>query len=124
MLPDYKNGLLFTALKKRHLHVILIQATIAGGSGAPTVDTAASDPNTTVARNSAGQYTITFPKGQVFHPLDACTVLAEQAGSQGYWESFSATGGTATIEFGTTPGTAAELADNTRICFAFLLGKI
>lgn len=123
MLPDYKNGLFYTALKKRHLHLVLIQATIAGGAGAATVDTVASDPNTTCVRNSAGQYTITFPKGLVFHPLEANTVLAEQLGSQGYWESFSATGGTATIEFGTTPGTAAEVADNTRLCFAFLLGK-
>lgn len=124
MLPDYRNGLFYTALKKRHVHLVLIQATISGGSGAPTLDTVASDPNTTIARDSAGQYTITFPKGLFFHPLESCTVLAEQLGAQGYWESFDALNGTASIEFAKVPGTAAELEDNTRVCIAFLLGKM
>lgn len=124
MLPDYKSGLLFTALKKRHLHLILVQFTITDGSGTPSLDTTASDPNTTITRDGTGQYTVTFPKGLVFHPLPIQTVLAEQAGSEGYWESFSAANGTASFEMAITPGTAADPAQNTRVCVAFLLGKM
>ena len=105
------------------LSLVVIQATIAGGSGAPTRDTDISSPGTTITRDSAGQYSITFPPGQFFIPLTAETVLAEQAGSAGYLEAFSATSGTASYEFGVTPGTAAEVADNTRLCIAFLVGR-
>lgn len=123
MLPDYKQNLVYTPLRFRHLHLVVIQAAI-GASGAPTLDSTTSSPNTTIARNSAGQYTITFPKGQVAFPLDASTILAEQDGSSGYWETLSATGGTGTLEFGVTPGTPAEVANGARICIGLLLGKI
>ena len=105
------------------LNLVVIQGTVAGGSGAITRDTDISSPGTTITRDSAGQYSITFSPGQFFVPLTAETVLAEQAGSAGYCEAFSATAGTASYEFGTTPGTAAEVADNTRICIAFLVGR-
>lgn len=122
MLPDYKPNLFYTPLRFRHLHLIVIQATMAGG--AVTIDAPNSSPNTSIALGAAGQFTITFPKGQYFHPVSACTVLTEQLGSDGYCETFSASGGTATYEFATTPGTAATPADGTRLCFTLLLGKI
>jgi hypothetical protein len=105
------------------LSLVTIQATVAGGSGAATRDADNSSPGTTIARTAAGQYDITFPAGQTFHPLFAGTLLAEQLGSAGFLEAASATAGTATYEFGTTPGTAAEVADNTRIYITFLVGK-
>lgn len=119
---DYARNL-YAQQNLGDLSLVVIQATVAGGSGAATRDTAISSPETTISRTAAGQYDITFPKGQYFVPLSACTVLAETTGSGGYLEAFSATAGTATYEFGTTPGTAAEVADNTRICIAFLVGR-
>jgi len=105
------------------VNLVVIQGTIAGSSGAITRDAAISSPGTTITRDSAGQYSVTFPQGQLFIPLTAETVLAEQAGSAGYLEAFSATAGTASYEFATTPGTAAEVADLTRICIAFLVAR-
>lgn len=105
------------------LNLVFIQATIAGGSGAVTRDAAASSPGTTITRSNTGQYDITFPAGQYFIPLEACTVLAEQLGSAGFCEAFSATAGTASYEFATTAGTAADPADLTRLCIAFLVGR-
>ncbi len=105
------------------LNLVVIQGTIAGSSGAITRDTAISSPNTTITRDSAGQYSVTFSPGQFFIPLEACTVLAEQLGSAGFCEAFSATAGTASYEFATTAGTAAEVADLTRICIAFYVGR-
>jgi hypothetical protein len=119
---DYARNC-YGPMKVGDLSLIYIQGTVAGGSGAVTRDAAASSPETTITRASAGQYTITFPAGEVLIPLTAETVLAEQAGSRGYWEAFSATAGTGSLEFAVTPGTAAEVADATRICIAFWVGK-
>lgn len=120
-LPDYARNL-FGPQVFGDLSLVVIQATIAGGSGAPTRDAAASSPGTTISRDSAGQYSVTYPGGTIFVPLNSGTVLAEQAGSDGYLEAFNAAAGTASYEFAVTPGTAAEVADNTRICIAFLIG--
>lgn len=122
MLPDYTRNF-YGPVKLGNLALVHIQATVAGGSGAATRDADVSSPETTISRTAAGQYDIAFPGGQFFIPLTACTVLAEQAGSQGYWEAFDADAGTATIEFATTPGTAAELADDTRIVISGFVGK-
>lgn len=122
MLQDYTRNM-YGAVKFGNLALVVIQGTVAGGSGAITRDASASSPETTISRASAGQYTITFPQGEVFVPIAAETVLAEQTGSKGYWEAFDADAGTGSIEFGTAPGTAAEVADNTRICLAFWVGK-
>lgn len=125
MLPDYKAGLLFSPLRQRHLHVVMLQATFA--SGVATVDTANSSPGVTFAKTGTGLYSMTFPKGQTAHYLGG--EVANSAGGIGnavYLLTSSATGGTATFEFdvNTAAATAADPADTCRVFITFLLGKI
>jgi len=125
MLQNYKPQL-DTPVRQGRISLVYLQATIAGGSGAPTVDTANSSPRVTLARNSAGQYTMTFPKCTFAHFVGGAVMLAESLGSNVYPESLTAASGgvgTLTFECGTTPGTAAEVADNSRIFVTLVIGN-
>lgn len=124
MLQDYKPQL---DTPKRHgrMALVYLQATIAGGSGAVTIDSANSSPKVTIARDGTGQYTMTFPKSQFAHYVGGGVLLAEAAGSNVYPESLTAASGgvgTFTFETAVTPGTAADPADASRIFVTLLVG--
>jgi|SRR5688572_710597 len=104
------------------LNWVFIQAAI-GATGAVTRDAANSSPETTIARDGTGQYSITFPKGSFAQVVGAEVLLAESAGSKLFTEAVSATAGTASFEAATTPGTAADPADGSRVFITLLVAN-
>lgn len=122
--PDYSRGF-YKPKQFGDMNMVVIVATIAGGSGAVTRVAAESSPETTITRDSAGQYSITFPKCQTAFPLRPVLLLAEGVGSDMYWEALSATSGTGTLEaaVNTAAATAADPADATKIYIALLCGQ-
>ncbi len=124
MLQDYKPQL-DTPKRQGRLALVYLQATITDGSGAVLIDSEKSSPKVTIARNTTGQYTMTFPKSQFAHYVGGCVLLAEAAGSQVYPESLvAASGGVGTLTFETavTPGTAVDPAVDSRIFVTLLVG--
>lgn len=123
MIPDYADNL-YGPVKFGALMWIHIEGTVAGGSGAITTDATNSTPGATITGGGSGQATIAFPKGSFAFPVgNVAVLLAESAGAEGHFEALSAANGTGTIEFSVTPGTAANLADNSRVFVNLLVGR-
>lgn len=113
MLPDYKSGLFFTALKKRHIHLvtIVIQNT--------SLVAAESTPGVNATSAGSGVYNLTFPKGLGGSPLSAPIVgLGSQTPTSAEWVTFDAVAGTAQID------TNSDLAGGDRCYVHILLEKI
>jgi len=125
MLSDYALNI-YAPIKYGKLSLVHIEATVSGGSGALTIDAAKSSPGTGITGGASGQATISFPKGKFVTPLgDPSVLLAESAGAKGSFEALDANG-TGTVEFapaGGTAGTAAALADNSRVFITLLVGR-
>ena len=102
---------------------VFIQAAITDGSGAVERDATNSSPETTIARDAAGTYSVTFPGGEFAQVVGAEVLLAENAGSKLYPEALDADAGTATFEAATAPGTAADPAVNSRLFITILVGR-
>ncbi len=125
MLQDYKPQL-DTPKRMGRAALVYLQATITDGSGAVLIDSEKSSPKVTIARNTTGQYTMTFPKVVFAHFVGGAVMLAEAAGSNVYPETLvAASGGVGTLTFETavTPGTAADPAVDSRIFITLLVGN-
>jgi hypothetical protein len=130
MLPDFKPGLLFTALKRRHVHDIEIVADIATGGGAATLRASESSPGVGIS-GTGGTYTVTLPKGQTLSP-GACYIEKVAApltadGSTISFGTLTATAGTFSVfTLSGAAGTAASPASVTAavLRLTMRLGKI
>lgn len=124
-LRDYKPNLA-GPLKLRHLSVVVIQATFS--SGVATLDTDASSPDVTIAKDTTGDYDITFPAGQFVHcigvHLDPAADDPTDANvADAYPRSLDA-GGTGKILFmHSDDGGLADPDDDTRLYLTLLVGK-
>lgn len=96
--------------------IVILQATFASSGTVITRDAANSSPETTIVRDSAGQFTVTFPKCVGAHVVGLSRMIAEAAAGQFIDpETLVSTTGTFTFETSTTKGTAADPADGERI---------
>lgn len=68
MLPDYNPVGSYVPKRFRHMHTVVVRATI-GASGAATLVTADSSPRVGISRVSAGIYRVTMDKGQRLYYL-------------------------------------------------------
>lgn len=60
---------LYGPTKLVDLNVVILQATFSDGSGTVVRDADASSPETTITRDTTGDFDITFPKGTFVHVL-------------------------------------------------------
>jgi hypothetical protein len=132
MLQDYKPQL-DTPKRQGRLSLVYIQAAV-GATGAPTIDTANSSPRTTIARDSAGVYSITYPKAVFVHPVGACITEPDVSpvaadGKVGGFVGLDATGAGVGTGIGkavfsaSDDGLISEVTDGARINITLLIGN-
>lgn len=129
MLQDYKPQF-DTPKRQGRLAIVYIQAAV-GATGAPTIDTDNSSPRTSISRDSAGVYSITFPKGQFVHPVGACITEPDASPVEGdgkvggFLSMSAATGGTGVgkVTFAASDdGLISEVTNGARINITLLIG--
>jgi len=113
MMPDYRSGLLFSPLKMRQLHLVVI--VIQDTALVPAI----SSPQVTATSAGGGVYNLTFPKGQNGVPL-AATLVGVGAGGgtlAAEFNAFDPVAGTAQID------TGSDLAGGDRCYVSLLVGR-
>lgn len=121
---DYGDNL-YGPIKFGGMQLVTIQATVAGGAGALTIDAANSSPGTTITGGAGGLATIGFPTGQTVQPVNILVQLADSVGAIGTFRTLVASTGVGTLEFwpSNTAGTATALADNSRVYISLFVGS-
>lgn len=98
------------------VQIVILQATYASSGNVITRDPDKSSPETTITRDTTGQFTVTFPKCVGAHVVGLSRMLAEAGAGQFIdAETLTASPGALTFETSTTKGTAADPADGERI---------
>ena len=108
--------------------IVTLQATYASSGNVITRDADTSSPETTITRDTTGQFTVKFPAGTGAHLVSLYRMIAEAASGQFIDpETLSASlndgsgQGSLTFETSTTKGTAADPADGERIFVTLFL---
>lgn len=129
MLPDYKNALVYSPLKYRHVHLVRFVADIATGGGAATLRASESSPGVTLT-GTGGTYTLTFPKGLSLVPLagfieKAAAPLTADGSTVSFGTLTASTGTCSLFTLSGSAGTAASPASVTAAVLhvTLLVGK-
>jgi hypothetical protein len=123
---DYGDTLM-GPVKEGMMQLVHVEGTVAGGAGVITADASACSPGATITGGAGGLATVSFPTGNknVYLCGPPTVQLADSVGAIGTVRTESALTGTITLEFwvSNTAGTAAILADGSRVHFTFFVGS-